>query len=136
MILLHIMNIYEYNKRVLPLLYGWDKLWKFWNRGVIQKEVDFHVLQSCLEQDQLEERQQKWIDITPTCGFGIEDVKEKSYDVTNASFQISTTLSLLGNLDPYWESQILVEYSKNLFTCKVLDGQVIDGRHRVVDEVI
>ena len=30
----------------------------------------------------------------------------------------------------------MVEYSKNLFTCKVLDGKVIDGRYRVVDGVI
>ena len=30
----------------------------------------------------------------------------------------------------------MVEYSKNLFTCKVLDGQVIYGSYRVVDGVI
>ena len=30
----------------------------------------------------------------------------------------------------------MVEYSKNLFTCKVLDAQVIDGKYRVVDGVI
>ena len=30
----------------------------------------------------------------------------------------------------------MVEYSKNLFTYKVLDGKVIDGRYRVVDGVI
>ena len=30
----------------------------------------------------------------------------------------------------------MVEYSKNLFTCKVLDGQVIDWRYSVVDGVI
>ena len=43
---------------------------------------------------------------------------------------------MLGRMDPYWESKILVEYSKNLFTCKVLDGKVIDWRYRVVDGVI
>ena len=56
--------------------------------------------------------------------------------MTGASINISTALSLLGSLDPYWESQLLVEYSKNLFTCKVLDGQVIYERYRVVDGVI
>ena len=30
----------------------------------------------------------------------------------------------------------MVEYSKNLFTCKVLDGQVMVRRYRVVDGVI
>lgn len=56
--------------------------------------------------------------------------------MTGASIQISTVMSLLGSLDPYWESQLLVEYSKNLFTCKVLDGQVIDGRYKVINGVI
>ena len=53
-----------------------------------------------------------------------------------AAFHISIALSLLGNLDPYWESQILMEYSKDLFTCKVLDGQLMDGRYKVVDGFI
>ena len=29
-----------------------------------------------------------------------------------------------------------MEYSKDLFTCKVLNGQVMDGRYKVVDGVI
>lgn len=45
-------------------------------------------------------------------------------------------LSLLGSLDPYWESQILMEYSKDLFTCKVIHGKVMDRRYKVVDGVI
>ena len=56
--------------------------------------------------------------------------------MTDTSFQTSISLSMLGSLDPYWESQILMEYSKDLFTCKVLDEQVIDGRYREVDRVI
>ena len=42
----------------------------------------------------------------------------------------STTLSLL-SIDPYWRSQLLVEYSKDLFSCRVLDGQLLDGRYAV-----
>ena len=33
-------------------------------------------------------------------------------------------------------SQLLVDYSKNHFTCEVLDGQVTDERYRVMDGVI
>ena len=56
--------------------------------------------------------------------------------MTGASFQIPTTLSLLESLDPYWESKLLVEYSKDLFTCKVLDGQAIAGNYKLVDGII
>lgn len=73
---------------------------------------------------------------TPTCGFDVKHVKEESHDITNASFQISTVLSMLGSLDPYWESQLLMEYSKDLFTCKVLDGQEMDGKYKVVYGII
>ena len=136
MILLHMRNISKYDKRLLTLLHALEKIWKFWMGNTFQDEVDLHILQSCLGKDQLQGRQQRWGKNTPTCGFGIQHVKEEIYDVTGASFQISTTLTLLGSLDPYWESQLLVEYSKNLFTCKVLDGHVIGGRYRVVDGVI
>ena len=54
--------------------------------------------------------------------------------MVDTSFHNSTTLLMLGSLDPYWESQLLMEYSKDLFTCKVLDGKVMDGRYKVVEE--
>ena len=53
-----------------------------------------------------------------------------------AAFKISIALSLLGSLDPYWESQLLMEYSKDLFTCEVLDGKVMYGRYKVVYGII
>ena len=56
--------------------------------------------------------------------------------MTGVAFHISTVLSLLGSLDPYWESQLLIEYSKDFFTCKVIDGKVKDGRYKVVDGFI
>ena len=56
--------------------------------------------------------------------------------MTKASFQISTMLSMLGSLEPYWESQLLMEYSKDLFTCKVLDGKVMDEEYQVVNGII
>ena len=115
MIYINTMNIYKYDKRLPTLLYAWAKLWNFWKKETFKKEVDFHELQSCLERaDQLQERQKRWSYNTPTSDFGIEHVKEENDNVTAASFHNSTTLSLLGSLDPYWESQLLVEYSKNL----------------------
>jgi hypothetical protein len=47
----------------------------------------------------------------------------------------TTTCSLMEILVD-WKSHLLVEYSKNKFTCEILDGQVQDDRYRVIDEVI
>jgi hypothetical protein len=35
-----------------------------------------------------------------------------------------------------WKYHLLVEYSKNKFTCEVMDGQIQDDRYRVIDDVI
>jgi hypothetical protein len=35
-----------------------------------------------------------------------------------------------------WKSHLLVKYSKNKFSCEVLDGQVKDDRYRFIDDVI
>ena len=45
-----------------------------------------------------------------------------------------TSLSLM-SVDTDWKAQLLVEYCKDHFTCEILDGQVIDERYRVMDEV-
>ena len=122
----YIMKISEHNKKIISFLYAGEKLWKFLRKRTFQGEGGFPKLQSCLEKDQLKERQQKRVGNTPTCDCDIKHAKEESHLMTNASFQTSTTLSILGSLDPYWESQLLMEYSKGLFTCKVLDGQAMD----------
>ena len=47
-------NISEHGKGMLTLLYTWAKMRKFWKTRTFRGEVDFHMLQSCLEQDQLQ----------------------------------------------------------------------------------
>ena len=86
MILPHMRNISEYDKRISTLLHTRAKLRKFWKEKTFQWEVDFHLLQSYLEKDQLQVRQQKKGDNTPTCDFGIKHVKEESHVMTGAAF--------------------------------------------------
>jgi len=40
------------------------------------------------------------------------------------------------SLDTDWRAQLLVEYSKDRFACEVLNGEVVDDRYRVVNEII
>jgi hypothetical protein len=35
-----------------------------------------------------------------------------------------------------WKAHLLVKYSKNKFSCEVMDRQVIDDRFQVLDDVI
>jgi hypothetical protein len=35
-----------------------------------------------------------------------------------------------------WQALLLVEYSKNKFSCEILDGQVFDDRYKVIGDII
>ena len=56
----------------------------------------------------------------PNYTFGMEDVKEESSHMTYIFVDRSSALSLW-EIDPYWKSQLLVDYSKDLHTCMILD---------------
>ena len=60
----------------------------------------------------------------PTHTFDIEGVKERSSNMTDISVDASSALSLLSSVDLYWKSQLLVDYSKDLHTCMMLDDQM------------
>ena len=66
----------------------------------------------------------------PTCIFGMGDVKEEENHMTYDLHDSSSTFSLW-RIDPYWNSQLLVEYSKDLFTCMILDDQLHEEGYSV-----
>ena len=67
--------------------------------------------------------------------FGMGDVKVIGKSMRRASHARSLALSL-GRIDPYWRSQLLVEYSKDLGACMILDDPDRDDRYLVDDMVI
>eukprot|EP00253_Pinus_taeda_P021801 PITA_21801 len=105
----------------------------------ILEEQQFYAklpnLKLFLEQKQLQERQQKWINKIQAYDFDIEYVKGKNNVVADALSRRPATLSLM-SLDIDWRARIILEYYKDRFACEVLDGQVLDDRYRVVDEII
>ena len=67
--------------------------------------------------------------------FEIEYVKGKNNVVTYALLRQPTSLSLM-SISTDWRSHLLVEYSKNKFTCELLDEQIQDDQYRVIDDII
>ena len=59
--------------------------------------------------------------------FGMGHVKVAGNSMRRASHAKSPTLSLR-RIDPYWGSQLLVEYSKDLGACMILDDPDRDDR--------
>ena len=67
--------------------------------------------------------------------FGMGDIKGGGNNMWVASHFRSSVLSLR-RIDPYWWSQLLVEYSKDLGACMILDDPDGDDRYMVDDVVI
>ena len=67
--------------------------------------------------------------------FGMRDVKGEDNNMWGASHFRSSMLSLR-RIDPYWRSQLLVEYSKDLGACMILNDPDGDDRYMVDDVVI
>ena len=55
--------------------------------------------------------------------------------MTDVLFDRTSTLSLW-RIDPYWKSQLLVDYSKDIFTCMILDDKLLDEGYSVRDGII
>ena len=68
-------------------------------------------------------------------GIGMGDVKVAENNMRRASHSRSPTLPLR-RIDPYWRSQLLVEYSKDLGACMILDDLGRDDECMVDDMVI
>ena len=92
-----------------------------WTNDSLPWETNFQDLPSSLEHVHKQGGQQGRTGNLPPYTFGMGNVKEENNNLTDISEDTLSTLSLLGTLDPYWKFQQLVEYSKDLHTCMVLD---------------
>ena len=65
----------------------------------------------------------------------MKDVKGEDINMRGDS-HFKYSAPSLRRIDPYWRSKILVEYSKDLGACMIIDDPEIYDRYMVVDEVI
>jgi hypothetical protein len=124
-----------YDKEMLAIMHALTKFRQYLvgNRFVVK--TDHNSLKYFLDQKDLSERQQKWVSKIQAFDFDIEYVKGKRNIVADALSRRPAGCSMM-DICTDWKAHLLVEYSKNKFACEVMDGQVIDDRYRVLDDVI
>jgi hypothetical protein len=86
-------------------------------------KTDHKSLKYFVEQKDLSEHQQKWVMKVQALNFDIEYVKGKKNIMDNALSRIHMACSLMEILTDL-KSHLLVEYSKNKFTCEVMFGKI------------
>ena len=92
-------------------------------------------IQPLPKQEHLQEEKPRQDSIIPTYGFGMGNFKGEGRNMIGALHCRVVALSLWSK-DPFWRSQLLVEYSKDLFSCRILDDQLSNSTDAVRDGVI
>ena len=85
--------------------------------------TDYNSLGYFLEHKDLNERQQKWVSKIQAYGFDIEYVKGKKKIMVDALSRKSIVCSLM-EISVDWKFHILMEYSNNIFACKLIDDNI------------
>jgi hypothetical protein len=124
-----------YDKEMLAIMHALTKFRQYLVGSKFVVKTDHNSLKYFLEQKDLSEHQQKCVTNVHAFDFDIEYVKGKKNIVADALSRRPATCSLM-EISTDSKSHLLVEYSKNKFTCEVLDGQVRDDMYRVIDDVI
>jgi hypothetical protein len=124
-----------YDKEMLAIMHALTKFRQYLVGSRFVVKTDHNSLKYFLDQKDLSERQQKWVSKIQAFDFDIEYVKGKRNIVADALSRRPAGCSMM-DICTDWKAHLLVEYSKNKFACEVMDGQVIDDRYRVLDDVI
>jgi hypothetical protein len=124
-----------YDKEMLAIMHALTKFRQYLVGSRFVVKTDHNSLKYFLDQKDLSERQHKWVSKIQAFDFDIEYVKGKKNVVADALSRRPASCSMM-DISTDWKAHLLVEYSKNKFACEVMDGQVIDERYWVLDDVI
>jgi hypothetical protein len=116
-----------YDKEMLAIMHALDKFRQYLVGEKFVVRTDHNNLKYFLDQKDLNERQQKWVNI--------EFVKGNNNVVADALFRRPLIYSMT-DISMDWKAHLLVEYSKNRFACELMDGKVQDDNFRIMDDII
>jgi hypothetical protein len=124
-----------YDKEMLAIMHALDKFRKYLVGEKFVVRIYHNSLKYFLDQKDLNERQHKWVSKIHAYDFDIEFFKGKNNVVADALSRRPSVYSMTDILVD-WKAHLLVGYSKNKFSCEVMDGQVIDDNFRIMDDII
>jgi hypothetical protein len=124
-----------YDKEMLAIMHALTKFRKYLVGSIFVVKTDHNSLKYFLDQKDLSERQQKWVSNIQAFDFDIEYFNGKTNFIAYALSRRPPRCSMM-DICIDWKEHLLVEYSKKKIACDVMDGQVVDDRYWVLDDVI
>jgi hypothetical protein len=124
-----------YNKEMLAIMHALAKFRQYLVGERFVVKSNHNSLKYLLEQKDLNERQQEWVNKIQAYDFNIEFVKGKNNTVDDALSRRPSIFSMFG-MSVDWKDHLIVEYAKDQFACQLLDGQIHDDNFRVIKDLI
>jgi hypothetical protein len=124
-----------YDKDMLAIMHTLAKFRQYLEGAKFVVRIYHNSLKYFLEQKDLNERQQKWSRKIQGYEFDIEFVKGKNNVVGYALSRRPSVYSMI-DISVDWKTHLLVEYSKNQFSCQLMDGQIQDDNFIIMDDII
>jgi hypothetical protein len=124
-----------YEKEMLAIMHALFKFRQYLVGAKFVVRTNHNSLKYFLSQKDLNERHQKWVSKIQAYNFDIEYVKVKNNVVAYALSRRPLAYSMTELLVD-WKPHLLVEYSKNRFSCELMDGELQDDRYKVINDII
>jgi hypothetical protein len=124
-----------YDKEMLAIMHALTKFTQYLVGSRFVVRIDHNSLKYFLDQKYLSERQQKWVSKIKHSTLILSMSRDKGMLWRMPCLRRPARCSML-DICTDWKAHLLVEYSKKKKSCEVMDGQVIDDRYRVLDDVI
>jgi hypothetical protein len=112
-----------YDKETLAIMHALAKFGQYLVGERFVVRSDHNNLKYFLEQKDLNERHHKWVSKIQAYDFDIEFVKVKNNIVADALSRRPSVYAMT-DISVDWKAHLLVEYSKNQFTCQLMDGKI------------
>jgi hypothetical protein len=124
-----------YDKEMLAIMHALAKFKQYLVGAKFIVRKDNNSLKYFVDQNDQNERQQKWVSKIQAYDFDIEFFIGKSNVVVDALSRRPSVYAMT-DISVDWKAHLLVEYSKNRFSCELMDGQVQDDNFWIVDDII
>lgn len=124
-----------YDKEMLAIMYTLTKFKQYLVCGKFIVRSDHNSLKYFLEQQELNDRQQKWVTKLQSYDFEIEFIKRKKNSAADALSRTPIFHSM-SIITADWKANIMADYDKNEWTTKLISGDVKDDRYSVHDGLI
>jgi hypothetical protein len=118
-----------YDKEILAIIHALAKFRQYLVGNRFKVNTYHNSLRFLIKKKELSDKQQKKISKINACDFEIEYVKQKNNVVVGALSRVPSNLTLM-EISVDWKALMLVEYTKKMFSCEILDGRTQDDQYQ------